>query len=128
MNTILVIILTIVFLISSIIGIFLFHINFILSSKIGIFLFLIGVIGLFFIGTTFIDDVYTKEIVCSYTVGKSDEVCMDIYILNYNFSTETMSDKISIGYFILDGILIILFMREFFILLCHMGDCVKSDY
>lgn len=127
MNTIILIILTLLFLLLSILGIFLFNKFFMNGGIAGFFIFVIGIVGLFTLGGILIGNSgFVKETICTYTVGKSDEICVDNY--NYDFSHQiiTTSAKIGFGYFIISIILIVLFIRNVLYMLWHMGSCIPD--
>lgn len=120
MNTIFLIILTIIFLVFAILGILIFKDVGFLRGYISITLFMIGITGIIFLGSSMIsDDIYIKEIICSYTVGKSDETCMDVYNINLNYSFPSISDKVGLSYLIFDAGLCIIMCRKFLIMMWH---------
>ena len=130
MNTIILIILTIVFLLFMLIGIFFMHDGLPMGASIAIILFMVGAFVLFYLGSTLIgDDIYTKDYTtCSYTVGKNDQVCIDTYKINLNYTFPTISNKVGLGYFIIDTILVIVMIREFLFMILHAGDCRPQRY
>ena len=126
MNTIIFIILTLIFLACIVLGLIFFRVGLSLGSFIGITLFVIGLLGIIYLGTTMIsNDIYIKETVCSYTVGKSDEICMDVYNINFYYSFPSTSDKIGLTYLIFGMGSCILMFREFLLLLWHFN--MSSD-
>jgi hypothetical protein len=128
MNTIILIILTLIFLVFIVCGIFLVRHSFYFGTSFGVWLFFIGMIGILYLGLTIAGDaIYTKETVCSYTVGKSDEVCMDNYTLNFDYIFSQNMNKITLSYFISDVILGIILIREFLLLLYHAGEMYAPE-
>ena len=124
MNTIIAIILTLLAIILTIVGIYFMRHGYPIGA-LGIYLIVISIIIIFYLGSTFVGSgIFTKETICTYTVGKSNEICIDNYKINYYYQCSTISDKIGLSYFIVDILLILVLIREFIIMFIHMGDCI----
>jgi len=118
MNTIILFLSTIIFILITIFGIFFMRQGFSVGISIGIILIFIGIFGLFSIGSTFIaEDQLDKTTICSYTVGKSDESCMDTYWYN----SSIVSNKLFMSYIIIDTLFILITFREFLLIISDIG-------